>query len=247
MADFELTGKKILITGGSSGIGRATAVACAQQGAKVVILGTNQQRLDQTLQLLKGTGHIKVKYDLLSHTDYTDLFSDITGRVGKLNGMVHSAGMGGYIPLRAMTWEKLNQTMSLNFFSFVESVKQYAKKKHSDGGSIVGVSSFATERGEAAITAYSASKGAMDAAVRCMAVELISKGIRVNTVKPGVIATEMLEKGLEQGIDQEFAARASAMGTGVPEDVANAILFLLSDLSKHTSGRAFFVDGCGLL
>lgn len=247
MADYELKGKTILITGGSSGIGRATALACAEQGAKVVILGTDQKRLDQVFEALQGSGHLKVNYDLLAHTDYSDLFSDIIDRVGKLNGMVHSAGMAGYIPLRAITWEKMDQIMSLNFFAFVELVKQYAKKKYSDGGSIVGVSSFVTERGEVPMITYSASKGAMDAAVRCMAVELIPKGIRVNTVKPGMIETEMLTRELERGIDQKVATGASAMGTGEPEDVANAIMFLLSDLSKHTSGREVFVDGCGFL
>lgn len=247
MADFELKGKTILITGGSSGIGRATALACAEQGAKVVILGTNQQRLDKVFELLKGSGHMKVNYDLLAHTDYNDLFADILNKVGKLDGMVHSAGMEGGIPLRVITWEKMDQIMSLNFFAFVELVKQYAKKRYSNGGSIVGVSSFAADRGEVSMITYSASKGAMDAAVRCMAVELIPKGIRVNTVKPGMIATEMLERGLERGIEQEAAVGASAMGIGAPEDVANAIMFLLSDLSKHTSGRTVFVDGCGFL
>ena len=244
MADFELKDKTIMITGGSSGIGKMTALLCAEQGAKVIILGTNEERLEQVLCSMKGTGHRKIVYNLIEHTDYSSLFDDIVKKDGKLDGLVHCAGINGVYPLRAVKKEQMNRVMGVHFYAFVELVKQYSKKKNSSGGSIVGVSSTSANIGEVCQTVYSAAKGAMDAAARCMAVELIPKGIRVNIVKPGMIRTEMMEHVLEMGSKVEALGAVSYMGIGEPQDVANAILFLLSDMSKHTSGREIFVDGC---
>ena len=246
MADFELKGKTILITGGSSGIGKMTAVLCAEQGAHVIILGTNKERLDQVLRSLKGTGHRRVVCDLTEHRDYGFLFDEIVERAGRLDGLVHCAGINGGYPLRAIKREHLTQVMGVHFYAFVELVKQYAKKKNSHGGSIVAVSSAAADIGEVCQTVYSAAKGAVDAAVRCMAVELIPKGIRVNAVKPGMIKTEMMDRVLERGSKAESLGAASRLGVGEPQDVANAVLFLLSDRSKHISGREILVDGCAL-
>lgn len=243
MIAFDLTGKKILITGGSSGIGRAAAFACAKAGAQVVLLGRNKERLEKVIKGLEGSGHCYWVFDLNSDSDYDILFQNIVMIVGKLDGMVHSAGIPGVIPLKVLSKNKMNEVMNVNYFSFIELVKQFSKKKYSNGGSIVGVSSVVVERGEACQTIYSASKAAMEASVKCLAIELVSKNIRINTVMPGMIRTEMMDKVIEGGSREDKLGAGSVLGIGKPEEVANAILFLLSDLSSHTTGRNIYVDG----
>ena len=243
MIEYNLTGKKILITGGSSGIGRATAFACAKAGAQVILLGRNKNHIEKTLENMEGQGHCYWTFDLNLDSDYETLFQDIVKTVGKLDGMVHSAGIPGVIPLKVLSKDKMLEVMNVNYFSFIELTKQFSKKKYNNGGSIVGVSSVVVERGESCQTIYSASKAAMEASVKCLAIELASKNIRINTVMPGMIRTEMMDKVLEGGSRKDKLGASSVLGIGKPEDVANAILFLISDFSSHTTGRNIYVDG----
>ncbi|MCM1157872.1 MAG: SDR family oxidoreductase [Bacteroidales bacterium] len=243
MISFDLKGKKILITGGSSGIGRATAIACAKEGAQVIIIGRNEERLKNVITQMEGNIHLYRVFDFDEEENFEGLFEDIVQNVGKLDGMVHSAGILGVIPIRALSKKKMFEVMNVNYFSFVELVKQYVKRKYSNGGSIVGISSVVVERGESCQTIYSASKAALDASVKCLAIELASKNIRINTVVPGMIHTEMMDKTLENGSNLQELGAGSVLGIGSAENVANAIIYLLSDLSSHTTGRGIYVDG----
>lgn len=247
MITMNLENKTILITGGSSGIGRSTAIACAQAGAKVVVLGRNETNLEKTIDGMSGKGHIYKVFDFNACYDYETLFREIVGEVGKLDGMVHSAGVSAVIPLKVLSREKMIEVMNVNYFSFISLVKEFSKKKYSNGGSVVGVSSVVVERGEQCQTIYSATKAAMEASVKCLAIELSSKNIRINTVMPGMIQTEMMDYVLENGSRTDVLGATSILGIGKPEQVASSIVFLLSDLSSHTTGRTVYVDGGCLL
>ncbi len=244
MMDHGMKEKKILVAGGTSGIGRAAAAACAEQGAQVVIIGRSREKFQEILETIPGEGHLFERVDLMQENDYDAILEGITKKIGKLDGMVYSAGIPGVIPMKMLQRKKMYEVMNVNFFSFIEMVKSFSKRKISNNGSsIVGISSAVVERGELCQTIYAASKGAMDAAVKCLSFELIKRQIRINTVLPGMIQTEMMDKVLESGSDPDVLGAASLMGIGTPEEVANAVLFLLSDRSSHTTGRGLFVDG----
>lgn len=242
-----LQGKKIIITGGSSGIGRATAIQCADVGAQVVIVGRNKSELEKTLTMMSGNEHIAIEYDLRDVENIKSIFDMVIQKVGKLDGLVYAAGIPGVVPIRALDYIQQEEVMKVNYFAFVEMVKYYSMKKYNNGGSIVGVSSVVTERGEQCQTAYAASKGAMEAAIKCLAIELVKKEIRVNAVLPGMIRTEMMRKVIEAGSREEELGKTSLLGVGNPEQVADSIVYLLSDKASHTTGRNMYVDGGCLL
>lgn len=244
MSDGKIKGKKILVIGGTSGIGKAVALLCAEQEAQVIIWGRSQEKFDEIVRKMPGQNHIFECVDLNDENDYDSILESIVKKTGKLDGMVYSAGIPGVIPMKMLQRKKMYEVMNVNFFSFVEVVRSFSKRKISNNGSsIVGISSAVVERGELCQTIYAASKAAMDAAIKCLSFELIKRQIRINSVLPGMTQTEMMDKVLESGSNPDALGATSLMGIGTPEEVANAVLFLLSDLSAHTTGRGLFVDG----
>ena len=133
--------------------------------------------------------------------------------------------------------------ITVNYIAFIELVREFSKNKYSHGGSIVGISSIAADRAEKCQTNYSASKAAMDIAVQALSLELVEKKIRINTILPGIIQTEMTVRAAQRGIDISENAKAQILGMGEPNDIAAACAFLLSDMSKLITGRKIFVDG----
>lgn len=240
---LDLTRRKILITGASSGIGRAVAIYLARLGASIVITGRNKDRLDITLSQLEGRNHMKIVADLAEYDDMSELFEEATEDGNKLKGLVHCAGVAQVIPINALTKKKLIYEMNLNYFSYIELIRQYAKRKFSDGGSIVGISSIAADRAGQCQTNYSASKASMDIASQALCIELAKKGIRINTVLPGAIGTDMTIRARESGVNMEEVERSQLLGMGEADDVAAACAFLISDMSKFITGRRLFVDG----
>lgn len=238
---FSLEGKNVLVTGASSGIGRATAIACSQQGARVFVTGRNEARLTETLSMLAGEGHEAVVCELTSDEDVKTL----AGKLDKLDGIVHCAGTQQMCITKMLDKDVLEGLMDTNFFSVaVLNAALMKAKLLSKGASVVFVSSAAASRvAEVGNAAYSASKGALTAYSRVLAAELAPRNIRVNTVAPGMVRTALMEKfdvSEEEFLENE---KQYPLGYGKPEDVAYAIVFLLSDASRWITGTELLMDG----
>lgn len=244
---MELKEKTILITGASSGIGRATSVLCSELGARVVITGRDEGRLNETYVMLSGEGHIKVVQDLLCKEGLDSFFSKIVTQVGKLHGLVHCAGIAGVIPLKALSRGQLEKIMETNFYSFVEVVRQFGKKKYSmNKASIVGISSRAATAPRAYEMAYIASKAALEAAIPVIALELKSRQIRVNSVSPGVVKTGMTMRAIGELNNSEGLKdikERSIQGWQSAEQIAKICAFLLSDDSVAITAKNIQADG----
>lgn len=249
MLDF--SGKKILLVGASSGIGAAAAQKLADQGADVILIARREQEL---IRICGSIGRDKASYYIADASD-TSLIEDIVRKIvsehGKLDGMVYTAGIVDDVPLKFLDRTRLLKTFDVNYFSFVEFVRQVSRKNnYNPGMRIVSVSSVSSLIGEKAHTSYAASKAAMDATVRCLAKELWDKGIALNTVQPGMIRTrlydEFVEKTGSDGSANEALMRNQYAGIGEPEDVANAIAFLLSKEARYLTGISLPIDGGAL-
>ena len=241
---LDFSGKKILITGASSGIGRATAVYLSHLGARIVAVGRNKERINETLNSLSGRAHIGLQYDLTEDGSIECIYNDAIEDGYKLDGMVHCAGIAPIRPLKSINVGFLNEIMETNFYTFIELVKIYAKKKYNSGGSIVAVSSLAGCEGELCQTAYAASKAAVNAAMRPLAIELAPKNIRINAVLPGMVRTHMLNESVKEGtFDINGLGTKYILGIAEPEQIAAPIAFLLSDMSSFITGRCMYVDG----
>ena len=250
MADFlQLEGKHILVTGGTSGIGRQTAISLSEQGARVSIIDRSVEKFEETLAMLHGEGHTVHEMDLSDIDAIEEGIKGIAAACGPFDGYVQSAGINKDLPLMNFKYEKIHRIMQVNFYSFFEIVRVLSRKgRYNEGMSIVGVSSTASLCGVPTQTAYSASKAAMNGAMRAMAVELAPKGIRLNTVLPGPTETEMyqeylaLRKDTKEAAQVEITKPRNYLGMNKPYDVANAIMFLLSPASRHITGVTLPVD-----
>ena len=164
---FDFTEKKILVTGASSGIGRGVCIALSKQGANVVMLARNEDRLNETLSQMEGQGHTKICIDLAEVDDLSSVFKEITADGIKLSGLVHCAGVTSIDPVGMLTNKKLDYCMRTNFYSFMALVRQYSKRKFSyDGSSIVGISAVAATNPAKCQTIYAATKAAMNASIK---------------------------------------------------------------------------------
>lgn len=244
---MELTGKHILVTGASQGIGREAAIHINKLGAKVSIIARNEEKLFETIKLLDGEGHSFYSFDLKETKNIEKLIDRIVAENGALNGLIHCAGVATMRPLTMTKPDFLHDLMLINFYAFVELVRCCSKKKNFiTGASFVGMSSIASQSGDKSKVAYCSSKAAMDAATKCMAEELAQKKIRVNTVVGGFIETDMYQLFIDNAGEEAVEANVLSrqyLGVGEPVDIANAMAYLLSDASKFITGTGFVVDG----
>ena len=246
MNPYSLIGKRILVTGASSGIGRACAVAASALGAQCILVARRESALMDTVAMMEGGGHVCLSVDLSTEEGVSSLFSKYDFKLNKISGLVHSAGLVGAIPLRGLDVVTLDNMLGLNFKTYVFLAKQFVRKLYSeDGASFVAISSTAAMAAWMGGVAYCSSKGALDAATRVMALEYAnSRKLRFNTVNPAYIRTATVDSGIESGIDvMGFIADKQPLGLGLPEDVANAVCFLLSDASRFITGVSLPVDG----
>ena len=235
---MDLTGKHIIVTGASQGLGRGTCILLSQLGAKISLVARNEEKLKETVSMMEtaeGVSHNVFSYDMTDIDDIEDLIKNIVETGGKINGFVHAAGISPLKPLNVTKYDFMLEMMQIHLFSFVEFMRIMGKKKYSeDGASIVAVSSAATVHTDKGKVAYSASKGALDRTVMPLALELgESRKFRVNTVNPGWIKTDMYYGYLEafgrERLDDLLTSHI--FGAAEPKDIANVIAFLLSDAS----------------
>ena len=239
---FSLEGKTILVTGASSGIGRATAIACSQMGAVVVVTGRNEPRLQETLDALERSGHQMIVADI-ANDDQIDYLVD---QIPAINGLVNNAGITETCPTQFIKRDKLNRVMEVNTIAPILLTQRILKKKKlGKGGSIVFTCSISgTCVCVGGNVLYSASKGAIHGFMKNAALDLAHKGIRVNDVCPGMIDTHILDAGTISEEQLEIEAQRYPMKRfGKPEEVAYGIIYLLSDASSFVTGSSIVIDG----
>ncbi|MDE6740748.1 MAG: SDR family oxidoreductase [Muribaculaceae bacterium] len=239
---FRLDGKTILITGASSGIGRATAIECAKLGASLIITGRNKARLNETLSSLPSGDHKAIVADLTVGTD----IESILNVINYIDGVVMSAGKGMMLPVQFSSLDKFIDVFESNFFYPIELLRLLIKKKKlSKNSSIVAISSMGGTRFFTVGNGiYGASKAALDSYMKFCARELAPKGIRVNTVLPAMIDTPLIHRGTVSDEEHEKDAQKYPLKRyGRPDEVAYAIIYLLSDASSWVTGTSLVIDG----
>lgn len=239
---FSLKDKTILVTGASSGIGRAIATECSKMGARLIITGRNEERLQETFQNLEGNEHLKISGNLEDESFITHLSQTIP----VINGIVHSAGISKRIPFKFTTKEKLDDIFRINFEapSFL-TLCLIKNKKIEKQGSIIFISSISgviiSGMGG---TLYSATKGAINGLAKGLAIELAHQKIRVNTILPAMIETKLIHEGaITQEQMDEDASKYPLKRYGKPEEIAYGAIYLLSDASLWVTGSNLLIDG----
>ncbi|MDQ3019439.1 MAG: SDR family oxidoreductase [Bacteroidota bacterium] len=239
---FDLTGKIILVTGASSGIGSQVCISASEMGAKIIATGRNEDRLKQTVSKLTGDGHVYLKADLSNFKEITELVKNIPN----INGIVHSTGMVRFIPLRMVTEDNLNEIQKINYNIPVLLNQQLLKnKKFYKGSSIVFITSIMALVGAKGNGMYSGTKGALVAASKVLALETAHQKIRVNCVAPGIVKSPMKDF-VKEAFSNEYLSKHEQeypLGFGEPEDIANGVVFLLSNASKWITGTTIVLDG----
>jgi len=235
----------VLITGASSGLGREMAVHLSAMH-RVILGGRDHDRLQRTLgECVDPARHLVWRHDLGDVESLAAALGDfLVAHDVRVRGFVHSAAVLNILPLRSLTTAMIRDAFHANVFSAMEILKVLTKKKvnRQQLRSVVFISSIASRFGAKGFSAYSASKGALDALMKCMAVELAPE-VRVNSVLPGALRTAMTESMFG---DPELAARIGAdypLGIGLPSDVVDAVEFLLSGKARWITGQQIVVDG----
>lgn len=240
---FSLGGKQILVTGASSGIGKAIAIACAKMGATVIATGRNSDRLIETLSLMPGDNHKILSADLTRIEDIETLVAGLP----LLDGFVQCAGVGSRVPCKSISEEDL-------YYVFEPNVKApillqsaiLSRKKINKAASIVYIASRAANAPSIGNAIYSASKGAIISYTKCLALELAPRLIRVNCICPGMVWTDMILKdGIEKEQLKEAQQKYPLKRFGTPDDVANLTVYLLSDASAWMTGASLDISGGG--
>lgn len=243
---LELTDRTILVTGASSGIGRQTSIQLAELGARVVLVGRSEERLGETRDRLDGDGHVIRPLDLNDVDGIAKWLKGLCKEIGPLHGLVHSAGVHLMKPLRFMSPQEFAGVMTVNVTASAALLKGFRQRGVCGSpASAVLISSVMGMVGQAGVTAYCASKGAVVALTRASALELAEEHIRVNCVAPGWVQTEMADRAATSLTDEQLAEIQGMhpLGLGEPGDVASAVAFLISDASKWITGTTLVVDG----
>lgn len=241
-----LYGKTFAITGGNSGIGRATAHELVRRGAQVAIFGRDAQTLDTTQRELGGRTQA-VQGDVRRQDDLQRFFDAIRHEFDGLDGLFVNAGIAAFAPLEQMTHDHITSLIDVNFIGAISTI-QHALPLLREGAAIVLTSSMYTTLGIAGSSIYTASKAALESLARTLSAELVNRQIRVNAISPGNIKTPLYER-LGMAPDTLQAAAAAAVAQvpvqrfGQADEVARAAAFLLSPDSSYVVGETFVIDG----
>lgn len=243
---YDFSGKHFVVTGASSGIGRATAVFLSKCGARLSIVARRQDMLDETLSLMSGEGHKAYSYDLSDPDGIEALVKQMVSDNGSLSGMVYCAGIAPSRPLKMTKKKDIDSAMTVNFYSFVETMRCLSKKgNYAQDCSCVAISSISSVVGYKGKIAYCSSKAALDASVRCMAQELAEKNIRVNSIQPAWVDTYLYRRFTENWGDNAATGEMvgkQLLGITDPDEIAAMAAYLLSDAAKTITGSAVRVD-----
>jgi NAD(P)-dependent dehydrogenase (short-subunit alcohol dehydrogenase family) len=241
--DFE--GKTILVAGGGAGIGCDTSLLLSRFGAHIVITDIDENAGQSAMEQLEGTGHRFYAFDIGNLNLIGNLVNRIVADSGKIDGLVYAVGIRSRRPISLLTPELFLNLLSVNVVGFVELIRSITRKNNfNEGLSIVGISSIAALRGSPGVTSYAASKAAMDSSVRCLARELASKKIRINSVMPAQIDTAAFRELQEMSAENvDHTLSRQYLGLGRSMDVANIIAFLLSSSSSLITGSTIPADG----
>ena len=241
-----LEGRRILVTGASSGLGRAAAIAFAEAGARLVLTGRDEARLAATREVLAGAHHGVFPAVMSNADSAADLVKQAAREGGALDGIFHAAGSFSVLPVKVTKQRHLDEAFGASVFGAFGLARAAANRAIlADGGSIILMSSVAGERASSGLTAYAGSKGAIAGLTRSLAAELAPRRVRVNAIVASTIETEMHDRTLSNA-DMDYVEMNRArhpLGFGRPSDVTNAALFLLSDASRWITGSALAVDG----
>lgn len=239
---FSLAGKTLLVTGASSGIGRACAVEASKLGATVIACGQNRERLEQTVVLLEGDSHTFFEGDLQEQDTIERLVKDVP----VLDGVVMSAGKGLTMPFQFCKRALFDDVFNINFFSPVELLRQLTKKRkiNKDGSVVMIISIAGIGRRSVGNAVYGSAKAALQSMVRYTAIELAPMKIRVNGICPGMVNTPFIQGGpLTEEQFQKDMATYPLRRYGEPEDIAHGAAYLLSDASSWVTGTSLVIDG----
>ena len=233
---FSLAGKTVLVTGASSGIGRATAIECSRLGATVVATGRDEARLGETMAALTGKGHVSIQADLTKAEDVSRLVQEMP----QIDGLVCNAGITRRRPISFVKEDELQEVFNTNTFACFTLTKAIMKaRKMNRGGSMVFVSSMAARQVTPGNAMYAASKAAVESFARSCALEYAPMQIRSNAILPGMVETPMNNAG---GLSADAIERDKQnylmKRYGKPEEIAWGIIYLLSDASGWTSGTS---------
>lgn len=239
---FSLSGKTILVTGASSGIGKATAVECSKMGANMIITGRSENKLAQTFEMLSGTNHRQIVTDLSTYESVSALIEEINS----IDGVCLNAGVPSSKPISFINESEVHKTFDINLNAPIYMTNLLVKKKKiTKGGSIVFTSSIGRYMPAASGSIYAASKGGLSAFMKGAALELAAKHIRCNAVLPGMIETSIMQGKATISEEQwELNKELYLLKRfGKPEEVAWLIVYLLSDASAFMTGSELIIDG----
>ena len=237
---FSLAGKTVLVTGASSGLGRQIAISCAQRGAKLIITGRDSVRLQQTHEALAGDSHAAVIADLTDSTDRDRLVKEAE----KIDGLVLCIGGQMLSPIRQLKEELMTAMFSTHFLAPVMLTQRLLQANSiSPKASIIFMLSTSAHIGTRGVGPYSAMKSGLLGIIRCLALEQAKHGIRVNGISPSAVVTPIWG---EDGSENDWLKQQKdrhPLGLGMPEDVANGAMYLLSDASRWVTGTTLVMDG----
>ncbi|MGH1518930.1 SDR family NAD(P)-dependent oxidoreductase [Chryseobacterium sp. JK1] len=247
MDAFSLKNKTILITGASSGIGRSCSVECSNSGADLILVGRNFDELQKTATMLNPEARVEIIAEDITQSDNLEaVIAEKVAILGKISGFIHCAGIEKTLPLKKHSPQLYHDIFEVNVIAGFEIAKILSLKKYkNETCSFVLISSVAGMVGEPGKAAYSASKGAVIAGARSLAMELSRSNIRVNSISPAMVNTPILEKMFDDIGDEASSEiiKKHPLGLGEPKDVANACIFLLSDASRWVTGTNLVIDG----
>lgn len=244
---IELSKKKILVTGASSGLGREVSILASNLGAKLVMIARDTQRLQETYDRMNNDNHKFISCDVTNYSKVNDYIKTSVYESGPFSGFVHCAGIDKTLPLKASTNHIFKEIFETNVFSAFEISRILCQKGNYNpfNTSIVFISSVLGLKGEIGRIVYSSSKSALLAGSKALAVEYAAKGIRSNCVLPGVVKTEMISKFFNTITEEakNSIICKHPLGIGSPSDVASLVCYLLSEKARWITGADYVIDG----